>query len=180
MKIRKLRSLICGMVVFMLFTGLSVVNVHAEGKYSPLSVDVEISGKGTYVLEGTEADDPMPEVTELTLNGKGQWVLNVNEPGTYHYTVFNKNKTDEKKDVTVFVTNDEEDVTKMNAAIIFEENGQKASGDFPVPTEKPVKKIIKKTPYTGDRNNLWIYILIMAGSLMVAGMALHEIRHTEA
>lgn len=97
------------------------VNVYANAIYQPITaaipVSFSLSGSGAATFEAViETKDNSPQPSELSMmvygSGSGEFNIQITEPGTYKYVVYQKKGSTDKVtydttvyDVTVYVTN---------------------------------------------------------------------------
>lgn len=164
---RKIRSLICLMAVCLLSCFVFPFDAIEASAYVTIAAEIPVSclaipdGKThtyTIVIESENDVSPVPksDILEITEDGTGKFEINVDEPGTFMYRVYEKpgQEDDIKYDenvyiITVFVENADEDQLKYAVSatvadssekpdqIVFENEilGTSDSGTTPEPTE---------------------------------------------
>ena len=142
---RKIRSLICLMAVcllscfvfpFMGIRALAYVTLEAEIPVTCLEIPDGMTHTYTIIIESENEISPVPksDTLEITENGTGKFEIDIDEPGTFVYKVYEKegNEPDIKYDkniysVTVFV----EDVSDstLKYAVVAKSEGKDEKSD---------------------------------------------------
>ena len=127
----------------------SMSNVFAEGSYTPVDAVIEFvclesqNVKNTtynICIKSDDANAPLPKDDKVLINssGKGKFQIELNEPGTYVYTVYQEKGSDPDiqyddtmYDIYVYVTNNENDQLAYTVSVTYADTDQKpVSVDF--------------------------------------------------
>ncbi len=127
----------------------SISNVFAESNYLPIDAVIEFvcleaqNAKDTtynICIKTDEANAPLPKDDKVLINssGQGKFQIELNEPGTYVYTVYQEKGSDQDiqyddtmYDIYVYVTNNENDQLVYTVSVTYADTDQKpVSVDF--------------------------------------------------
>lgn len=140
---KKIRSLICLMAVcllscfvfpFMGIRALAYVTLEAEIPVTCLEIPDDMTHTYTIIIESENEVSPVPksDTLEITENGTGKFEIDIDEPGTFVYKVYEKegNEPDIKYDqniysVTVFVEDVSENTLKYAVVAKIEGKDEK-------------------------------------------------------
>lgn len=176
------------LIVFMAFS-----YTRADFSYTSLRCDIpftctraDVTGDNTYdvVIESLTSNNPMPANTVITLQdgGTGSFSIEITEPGTYTYKIYQRSGTnseivydDTTYNVTLFVTTDE--AGNLECRVILSKDG------LVKPTEvafvncaarQPISSIVT-TVSTGDA----VSILSICGVMVIGLGAILFVRVTK-
>ncbi|SCW43084.1 pilin isopeptide linkage domain-containing protein [Ruminococcaceae bacterium YRB3002] len=132
-KIPALMLAVCAVLLSFVFPS------NAEFHYTPINMMIpfacekaNVAGGGKYdvVIEPLESSNPMPDEDTITIigNGVGVFTIEIDEPGTYLYKVYEKTGDDShiiyddtQYTVTLFVTTDDDGV--LECQVILSKGG---------------------------------------------------------
>lgn len=174
--------------------------IRAEFEYQPVKAEVpfnctmtgSIESTFEFVMEATGNDCPKPQQDVVTVNGSGtaNFVISIDEPGTYQYKVYERAGNNDKIIydetvffVTLFVTTDDKGTLDYQVILAKEGNVKPTEVAFVNDAIRDPKRndpIVKTGDMTGYfQNAAWVFIAAGASLLLLAPIKRKETDYEE-